>query len=87
MAARARVFIGQCCALGPTLVMPTWVLWTEFKAFGQRNGFPACSASLRGLLDEAPWAEVVERPEARGRFKSIVRGVGMKAPREPDPGQ
>ena len=84
---RARVFVGRRCVLGASLVMPTWLLWKEFEAFGRENGFAACSAALRGLLDEAPWAEVVERPEARGRFKSIVRGVGMAAPRSPTSGQ
>jgi hypothetical protein len=73
----ARVFVGQCCVLGSSLVMPTMLLWRAFKAFGDRNGFVACSGALRRLLDDAPWAEVVEMPHARGHLKSIVKGVGM----------
>jgi hypothetical protein len=75
---RARVFVGQRCVLGSTLVVPTMVLWREFQTWAAANGFEPCAAALRQLLDTSPWAEVVERPEARGRFKSIVRGVGMK---------
>jgi hypothetical protein len=75
---RARCFIGQRCVLGSSLVVPTMILWRQFKEYGEANGFEACARSLRSLLDEVPWAEVVERPEARGRFKSIVRGVGIR---------
>lgn len=74
---QARVFIGQRCKLGDTLVVPLWTLWKEFQAFGVRNGFQANPRLLRRLLDEAPWAEVVERPRARGRLKTIVNGVGL----------
>lgn len=77
---RARVFVGQRCRLGPTLVVPLWLLWKEYEAFGARNGFEARACDLRRLMDEAPWAEVVERPHARGRLKTVVRGVGMTAP-------
>ena len=75
---RARCFVGQRCVLGSSLVVPGMILWHEFQKYGGDNGFRACAAALRQLLDQSPWAEVVERPEARGRFKSIVRGVGLK---------
>jgi hypothetical protein len=86
----ARCFIGQRCALGSSLVIPTMLLWHEFQRWAKENGEHACSAALRRLLDEAPWAEVVDRPEARGRFKSIVRGVGVRpstAREDPPSGQ
>lgn len=82
---RARVFVGQRCALGPTLVVPLWTVWKEYQAFGQRNGFEAEACHLRRLLDEAPWAEVRERPEARGRLKTIVMGVGLRPTAPTDP--
>jgi hypothetical protein len=75
---RARCFIGQRCVLGSSLVVPTKWLWREFQRYGRENGFVACSAALRSLLDDAPWAEVAEHPEARGRLKSITRGVGLR---------
>lgn len=74
---RARVFVGQRCALGSSLVVPLWLLWKEYQEFGCQKGFEAEAIHLRRLLDEVPWAEVVERPHARGRLKTIVRGVGM----------
>lgn len=76
---RARVFLGTRCVLGTTLVMPLWLLWKEYEAWGQASGFTPTARELRKLLDEAPWAEVEERPNARGRFKSIVKGVGMRS--------
>lgn len=75
---RARVFVGRRCVLGHTLVCPLWTVWQEYQAFGERNGFEAEAGHLRRLLDAAPWAEVVERPKARGRLKTIVRGMGLK---------
>lgn len=75
---RARVFIGQRCVLGRSLVVPLWTVWKEYEAFGLRNGFVAEAGHLRALLDDAEWAEVVERPQARGRLKTIVRGVGLR---------
>lgn len=75
----ARVFIGARCSLGPTLVMPLWLLWKEYEAAGAEEGFEARAIDLRRLLDAAPWAEVRERPHARGRLKAIVSGVGLKA--------
>lgn len=82
---RARCFIGQQCVLGSSLVVPGMVLWRAFLSYGQANGFKADPAALRSLLDRAPWAEVVERPQARGKLKSIVRGVGLKPTALPDP--
>lgn len=75
---RARTFVGQRCVLGPSLVVPLWTLWQEYQAFGARNGFEAEAADLRRLLDEAPWARVVERPKARGRLKTVVHELGLK---------
>jgi hypothetical protein len=75
---RARVFVGHRCALGETLVVPIWTVWKEYQAFGARNGFQARAKDLRRLFDEAPWATVVERPQARGRLKTIVVGVGLR---------
>lgn len=74
---RARIFVGERCALGETLVVPLWTVWKEYQAFADRMGFTAEAVHLRRLLDEAPWAEVVERPQARGRLKTIVRGLGL----------
>lgn len=74
----ARVFVGRRCALGPTLVVPLWLVWKEYEAFAARNGFQGRAKDLRQLLDAAPWAEVVERPQARGRLKTIVKGVGLR---------
>ena len=73
----ARVFVGRRCALGPSLVVPLWTVWKEYEAFLTRNGLEARAIDLRRLLDEAPWAKVVERPHARGRLKTIVKGVGL----------
>lgn len=74
----ARTFVGRRCALGPTLVVPLWTVWKEYEAFMARNGREARAIDLRRLLDEAPWAEVVERPMARGKLKTIVRGLGLR---------
>lgn len=75
---RARVFVGRHCVLGPTLVIPLWTVWQSYQGFASRNGFDPEASHLRSLLDEAPWAEVVERPQARGRLKTIVKGLGLK---------
>jgi hypothetical protein len=75
---RARVFVGQRCVLGETLVVPLWTVWKEYEAFGSRNGFVARARDLRLLFDEAPWATVLERPQARGRLKTVVCGVGLR---------
>lgn len=75
---RARVFLGQACVLGPSLVVPLRTLWECYQTWCADRSVPADSGHLRALLDEAPWAEVVERPLARGRLKTIVRGVGVR---------
>lgn len=75
---RARVFVGQRCVLGATLVVPLWTVWKEYQAFGVRNGFEAEAVHLRRLMEEASWAEVVDRPNARGLLKALVKGVGLR---------
>lgn len=75
---RARVFLGKHAVLGPTLVIPLWTVWQAYQGFAERNDFKPVAADLRSLLDEAPWAEVVERPLARGKLKTIVRGLGLR---------
>lgn len=73
----ARAFVSARCSVGSTLVVPLWTVWKEYEAFAERSGVEARAIDLRRLLDEAPWAQVVERPQARGRLKTIVRGMGL----------
>lgn len=79
-----RVFIGKRCILGPTLVVPMRTLFDEYSAWCKLQGISPDSAAFRAVLDEAAWATVVERPEARGRLKAIVQGVGVR-PTAPNP--
>jgi hypothetical protein len=71
----ARRFIGARCQLGATLVVPMGVLWREFKGWTPN----ASAEGLRAALELAPWAAVVERPRARGRFRTVVMGIGFRA--------
>jgi hypothetical protein len=75
---RARVYVGRRCVLGSTLVVPLWTVWIDFQGFAKRNGFQADARALRSVFDKASWAEVIERPQARGKLKTIVKGVGIK---------
>jgi hypothetical protein len=80
----ARIFFGNCCTLGPTLVVPMRTLFDEYSAWCKRNDIKPDSSAFRAVLDEAHWATIVERPEARGRLKAIVQGVGVR-PTAPNP--
>lgn len=73
-----RAFVGARCSLGSTLVVPMRTLWDCYRDWCAEQGVEASSADLRRTLDDAPWAEVVERPQARGRLKTVVRGVGVR---------
>lgn len=72
-----RAFVGQRCVLGPTLVVPMRTLFDEYASWCLTMRIEPSSAAFRAVLDDAAWATVIERPEARGRFKAIVQGVGI----------
>lgn len=78
--AMARLFVGRRCVLGATLVVPLGVLWREYRAWASSIGAEGAvqAADLRTALEVAPWANVVSRPHARGRFKTLVEGVGLR---------
>lgn len=79
-----KAFLSQRCVLGPTLVVPMRTLFSEYQGWCLTMKIDASSKAFRSVLDNASWAEVVERPEARGRFKAIVKGIGiMPAPQTP----
>lgn len=77
----ARCFVGQRCVLGSTLVVPFEVLFASYQGWcrTELEAWVPSRRELRDLLDKAPWAEVVDRPHARGALKTIVRGVGCRA--------
>lgn len=73
----ARVFVGERCTLGPTLVMPLRLLWREYRPWAVHRGWTPTAQELRSLLESVPWAEVQERG-GRGRFRTVVLGVGLR---------
>jgi hypothetical protein len=79
-AAQVRLWVGVRCALGPTLVVPLRLLWRDYSLWCQAEGHrPAPAAAFKTALADCPWATVVDRPNARGRFRSLVQGVGLRA--------
>ncbi len=73
----ARVFIGERCVLGSTLVMPLRFLWRAYKPWCLQRDWTPTVNELRSLLEASPWAAVEERG-GRGRFRTVVLGVGLR---------
>lgn len=80
---RARTFIGQRCVIGASLVVPAWPLWIAYEQYCRENGLlDGNPKELRALIDSSPWGEWIELPNARGKLKAIVKGVGLRAPED-----
>lgn len=74
----AKLFIGQRCVLGASLVMPLRLLWREYLHWCTTyHDYNPHAGTFRRVLEEAPWACVEER-SGRGTFKTVVMGVGLK---------
>lgn len=76
---QAKVFIGEKCVLGRTLVVPLRVLYKEYEAWCKEKGIRANVYDLKNTLADVPWAKVVG-PRGKGLIRTVVEGVGI-APR------
>lgn len=80
MRGRMRDFAGEHCVLGPTLVVPLFVLWRSYRAYCERLGADADAdpKAFRAWLTLAPWARVEEHPRG-GLRRTVVHGVGLRS--------
>ncbi len=74
----AKRFVGQRCLLDPQVVSPLRLIWRGFQDWAKPIGVKPSAVALRALLDASPWARVEER-SGKGRIKTVVHGVSLKA--------
>lgn len=73
-----RRFIGQRCVLDPQLVCPLRLVWRAYQDWARPLSIRPSAVALRALLDASPWARVEERA-GRGRIRTVVHGLGLRA--------
>lgn len=73
-----RQFVHDRCALGESLVVPLMILWHEFEEYSEDLDWFGSAAHFRSALEKAPWCTVENRPNARGKFKTVVMGLGVQ---------
>lgn len=73
-----RRFVGQKCVLSPQLIIPMRLIWAGYRKWAKDIGLVPNAGALRAVLEASPWCRVEERA-ARGRIRTVVHGLGLKA--------